>query len=89
MAEAGAQGGGPVRCSTVEPPQTSGSGHGAGAERSRPGREGTGTWQSGGRPEPQDETEHCAAGGTLVRADDPCVILTSEISWKPESLRRR
>lgn len=61
MAGAGAQAHGSGPSSTVEPPQTAGSGYRAGAEHSRPGREGTGTAEPGGRPEPQDETKHCAA----------------------------
>lgn len=65
MTEAGAKRHGPGPRSAVKSPQTAGSGHGAGAERSRPGREGTGTGEPGGRPEPQDETKHFAAVVTL------------------------
>lgn len=68
VAEAGAQRHGPGPRSVVKSPQTAGSGHGAGTESSRPGREGTGTGEPGGRPEPQDETEHFAAGWNTTRS---------------------
>lgn len=68
VAEAGAQTHSPGRRSTVKPPQTAGPGQRAGAERSRPGWEGTGTPEPGGRPEPQDQTKHLAAVETLHRA---------------------
>ncbi|KAF3840839.1 hypothetical protein F7725_006702 [Dissostichus mawsoni] len=66
VAQAGAPAHGPGPA--VQPPQSSGPGHGAGAERSRPGREGTGTLEPGGRPEPQDQTKHFAEIETLYRA---------------------
>ena len=74
MAEAGAQDHGPGPGPAVQPAQAAGSGHraGAGAERNgggaRPGREDTGTGEPGGRPEPQDETQHLAAVLKLYRA---------------------
>lgn len=67
MAEAGAQALGPGPRTAVEPPQAACSGYGAGAECSRPGREGTGTAEPGVRPEPQNETQHFAAVETLYR----------------------
>lgn len=67
VAEAGAQRHGAVPRPAVKPPQTAGSGHGAGAERNRPGREGTGTGEPGGWPEPQDQTKHFATVETLHR----------------------
>lgn len=70
MADAGAQRHGAGRRSAVKAPQTAGSGHGAGAERSRPGREGTGTGKTGGRPEPQDQTKHFEAVETPQRVVD-------------------
>lgn len=58
----------PGRRPAVEPPQTPGSGNGAGANGSRPSWEGTGTGEPGGRPEPQDQTKHFAAVETLHKA---------------------
>lgn len=88
VAEAGAQARGPGHRSTVKPPDRAGSGHGAGAERSRPGWEDTGTREPGGRPEPQDQTKHFAPIKTLHRAVEHCRFLTpaSEIGWHRESL---
>lgn len=66
VSEAGAQTRRPGPGAAVEPLQRTGTGHGAGAERSRPDREGTGPVAPGGRrPEPQDETKHVAAVGTV------------------------
>lgn len=67
VAEAGAQAHGVGPPSTVKPPQTAGSGCRTGAEHNRPGRQGTGTAEPGGRPEPQDETNHFATVETLYR----------------------
>lgn len=52
----------------VKSPQTTRSGHRAGAECSRPSREGTGTGKPDGRPEPQDQTKHFAAVEALHKA---------------------
>lgn len=47
----------PDRGSAVKPPQTVAPGHTGAQSRRGPG-EDTGTRQSGGRPQPQDEAEH-------------------------------
>lgn len=83
MVEAGAQRHGPGPHSAVKSPQAAGSGYRAGAECSRPDREGTGTGKPGGRPEPQNQTKHFAAVETLHGAVKLCIYLTPAlvISW--------
>lgn len=76
MAQAGGQARRPGPGCAVKPLQRTGSGNGAGAERSRPEQECAGAAQPGGRPEPQDETEHVAAVETLNRAVELCICLT-------------
>lgn len=68
VAETGTQRHGSGPRYTVKPPQTTCSGHRAGAECGRPSREGTGTWKHDGRPEPQDQTKHFAAVEALHKA---------------------
>lgn len=68
VAQSGAQRHGSGPRSVVKSPQAAGTGHWATTKRCRPGWEGTGTGTPGGRPQPQNKTEHFSAGKRLQGA---------------------